>query len=236
MINRRMHYGMTAWEGVTIIVVIIIFLVIFYPLPHGDRESAKRTQCTSNQRQIALAISMYIQEHDNNLPGINWVSDSGADKMHPNVFLCPEVRRDASPGKDIPICYGYNGLLIKDDGTGMKWDSTDKAIDPTIIPLTADVEPVGTLAAPPIMYNTHGRSGAVAMPVLRHKGGRAIYSFLDGHCDMSKTPLLPRGLPVFPRHFVAGDWANPEIGVPREATDQNSAKSPPAGIRVLRPA
>ena len=195
MFNARMHYGITAFEIVTIVVVIVILWMIFIPPQGGDREEARQAQCTNNQKQLTTAFQIYVQEHHDTLPGINWVADSGAEKMGANVFLCPEVKKNSS-GKDIQVCYGYNGLLIKDDGTGMKWDSTNKAIDATIIPLTADVEPVGTLAVPPIMYNTHGRSGAVATQVLGHKDGMTVYSLLDGHCEVSNTLLQPRGLPV----------------------------------------
>ena len=198
MLNARMHYGMTATELVVLVVMVFvvgIFLFLLLAPTSHRHESAKLAMCANNQQQLAVAISAYIQEHDETLPGINWASDIAATS---EIFYCPEVMRDSSKGKDFQICYGYNGLLIKDDGTGMKWDSTDKAIDPTIIPLTADVEPVGTLAVPPIMYNTHGRSGAVATPAFRHKGGMTVYSFLDGHIEATKTVLQPRGLSVAP--------------------------------------
>ncbi|MEI7833372.1 MAG: DUF1559 domain-containing protein [bacterium] len=204
MLNARMHYGITAIEAVVIVVIIFaVVLYLWFPM-HGDREPARQTQCTNNQKQLTTAFQIYVQEHHDTLPGINWVSDIEGEKVDGRIYLCPEVKADTSPGKSLPICYGYNGLLIKDDGTGMKWDSTDKAIDPSVIPLTADVEPVGTLTVPPIMYNTHGRNGAVATPVLRHRNGAVIYSFLDGHIEVSKTLLQPRGLPVVVPAGVGG--------------------------------
>ncbi|MEI7833371.1 MAG: hypothetical protein WCJ56_09250 [bacterium] len=197
MLNTRLPGGFS-WVGLVVTLVYTILLVVFIISVVKPHERNPQTTCINNQRQLAIVISGYIQEHSDTLPGVNWTSEIGAEKLDADVIYCPVVKVSFWQKKVLPVCYGYNGLLIKDDGTGVKLDSTDMAIDPSVIPLTADVEPVGTLTVPPIMYNTHGRNGAVATPVLRHKGGVVIYSFLDGHIEVSKTLLLPRGLPVVP--------------------------------------
>ena len=60
--------GFTLIELLVVIAIIAILAAILFPVFSKAREKARQTQCTNNQRQIALAVLMYVQEHDEILP------------------------------------------------------------------------------------------------------------------------------------------------------------------------
>lgn len=59
------------------IAVIAIIAAILFPVVARARESARETTCLSNQKQIAAAVLMYMQDWDERFPFVldwsaNW--------------------------------------------------------------------------------------------------------------------------------------------------------------------
>jgi len=66
--EQRSENGFTLVELLVVIAVIVILAALLFPVFAQARESARRTRCLSNLRQIATAVMMYAADHDDRLP------------------------------------------------------------------------------------------------------------------------------------------------------------------------
>lgn len=66
--RRRHRRGFTLIELLVVIAVITILAGILFPVFAQARDAARRANCVSNLRQIALAHQMYVQDNDDTLP------------------------------------------------------------------------------------------------------------------------------------------------------------------------
>ncbi|MHB0998397.1 MAG: type II secretion system protein [Armatimonadota bacterium] len=60
--------GFTLIELLVVIAIIAILAAILFPVFSSARESARRTSCISNLKQLGIAISMYKEEYDSTWP------------------------------------------------------------------------------------------------------------------------------------------------------------------------
>jgi prepilin-type N-terminal cleavage/methylation domain-containing protein len=107
--NRK---GFTLIELLVVIAIIAILAAILFPVFAQARESARQTQCTNNQKQIATSVLMYVQDYEETFPmsayfGTNpqgqRVLVAVYDVLAPyiknvDIFVCPSYR----PGIDWP--------------------------------------------------------------------------------------------------------------------------------------
>jgi len=90
-------HGFTLIELLVVIAIIAILAAILFPVFARAREKARQNTCLNNQRQIAIAISMYVQDNNEkyfpdsgqswanylvqyNGPGIYYSDNSKVDK------------------------------------------------------------------------------------------------------------------------------------------------------------
>ena len=150
-----MKKGFTLIELLVVIAIIAILAAILFPVFAKAREKARQTSCTSNQRQVVLALQMYAQDNAETLPpAASWMSAIGVASK---VYKCLDNANLANG-------YGFHSLLDnKALGYFINYDQT------TIV-VTADTSNVTN---PPVLT-----TAADVNPV---HNGNAIYSFLDGH-------------------------------------------------------
>lgn len=67
--KKRRIEGFTLIELLVVIAIIGILAGILLPALSRARESARRTQCASNLKQIGLGINMYANDNSGNFPG-----------------------------------------------------------------------------------------------------------------------------------------------------------------------
>lgn len=68
------HQAFTLIELLVVIAIIAILAAILFPVFAQARESARKTSCLSNNKQLGLAVIMYTQDYDEMYPCNNWDS------------------------------------------------------------------------------------------------------------------------------------------------------------------
>ena len=94
--------GFTLIELLVVIAIIAILAAILFPVFARARESARKTNCVSNLRQLGLALHMYAQDWDERLPLDKYMGNSDerlwrlVRPIYPyvknkNIFYCPSA-------------------------------------------------------------------------------------------------------------------------------------------------
>ena len=170
--STKLSRGFTLIELLVVIAIIAILAAILFPVFSKAREKARQTQCSNNQRQIAVGIQLYTQEHDETLP---LVSDIWSNlKLSTGVLKCPNKAGVANG-------YVYNADL---SGLGL-----GQLPDPTGTFFTADgAHAANAAAVPPEYANISYKRSDV--DTTRHNGNNLIASFADGHVDIVKRLIF----------------------------------------------
>jgi prepilin-type N-terminal cleavage/methylation domain-containing protein/prepilin-type processing-associated H-X9-DG protein len=68
MSRRHRFLGFTLIELLVVIAIIAILASILFPVFARARESARRSSCASNLKQIGLGLLQYVQDYDERMP------------------------------------------------------------------------------------------------------------------------------------------------------------------------
>ncbi|MEA3400737.1 MAG: prepilin-type N-terminal cleavage/methylation domain-containing protein [Armatimonadota bacterium] len=97
--------GFTLIELLVVIAIIAILAAILFPVFARAREKAMQTSCSSNLKQIALAMRMYMQDYDERMPIATHGSIIGP-RAHSNEAGCCKSawsqNKDSSPPPSAP--------------------------------------------------------------------------------------------------------------------------------------
>jgi prepilin-type N-terminal cleavage/methylation domain-containing protein/prepilin-type processing-associated H-X9-DG protein len=194
--------GFTLIELLVVIAIIVVLIALLLPAVQAAREAARCAQCTSNLKQIALALHNYAEafgtlpmgglaQRDANNPATFFFASQSLF-----VAILPQVEQDATFNAvnfDVNI---YNAANFTVDATGIAlyWCPSDAGIQ------HGDINPQGN-------------------PVLDLAGQRVQYSSYAGN-DLL-FPLLPYGNTPLrfaditdgtSQTFLLGERAHSEIG------------------------
>ena len=97
--SKPKERGFTLIELLVVIAIIAILASILFPVFSRARESARRASCMSNEKQLALGLMMYAQDHNNRLPQYNYGTLSSGGFWfvatlpyfkNPQILVCPD--------------------------------------------------------------------------------------------------------------------------------------------------
>ena len=107
MFVKREKRGFTLIELLVVIAIIAILAAILFPVFSRAREQARKSACLSNEKQIGMALMMYIQDWDETFPwwkikclfgdhnGLYWTEQLMPYLKNTQILLCPSSRRQA---------------------------------------------------------------------------------------------------------------------------------------------
>lgn len=184
MLPRR---GFTLIELLVVVAIVSILAAILFPVFQSVRENARRTTCSSNEKQLALGVLLYAQDFDEDLPptqavdGTLWPDLINPYVKNAQIRVCPD---DAGATNS----YGLNEIafvdLTDDDHPPVQTLAAFQTSSDTVMLGeigTADdfqmpVENAFKLTVPDGDLN----DAADARPAARHTA-RVNLAFMDGH-------------------------------------------------------
>jgi prepilin-type N-terminal cleavage/methylation domain-containing protein len=173
MLHSSRPRGFTLIELLVVIAVIAVLAAILLPVFPVVREKARQSSCSNNQRQLALALMLFAQDHNDTLPAaVSVWGDLAPDK---GLLRCPSVRASAKNA------YVYNASL-----DNLPIGNLD---DPAQIFATADGNATSTGGTATNVAYVLGDFDA------RHRK-KLLASFLDGHAMMTTADELQATISV----------------------------------------
>lgn len=141
-ITARCQQGFTLIELLVVIAIIAILAAILFPVFAQAREKARQSVCTSNQKQIGLAVLQYVQDYDETFPASNFQSPPPATgNSGYQLLLDPYVKAGVPagslPGKSLSVwvCPNYTASFKGTDSQSRP--SSSYPANRTIFPATA---------------------------------------------------------------------------------------------------
>jgi prepilin-type N-terminal cleavage/methylation domain-containing protein/prepilin-type processing-associated H-X9-DG protein len=138
--RRAFRQGFTLIELLVVIAIIAILAAILFPVFAQAREKARQTSCLSNQKQLATAAMMYLQDYDEvfHRLGGSWVIGNppangpqwgyGAECClrpyikNQQLWKCPSdsiTRRYTGGSPALPISYAWTHFRSNDGSNGL---------------------------------------------------------------------------------------------------------------------
>ena len=103
--------GFTLIELLVVIAILSLLAAILFPVFSSAREKARQSTCTSNEKQLGLAILQYTQDYDERIPieqvgnYLVWAGPIYPYVKSTGVYRCPD---DTSAPASVPNV--YNGV------------------------------------------------------------------------------------------------------------------------------
>ncbi len=110
-VSRRKAFGFTLVELLVVIGIIALLISILLPSLSKARESAKRTQCLSNLRQLVVYLNMYANTYNQQVP-LGFVKRATQMSKQENYFITILPVAPAKPFGGVNTRYVGLGLLI----------------------------------------------------------------------------------------------------------------------------
>jgi len=137
----RQRHGFTLIELLVVIAIIAILAAILFPVFARAREKARQASCSSNIKQLTLAMLMYLSDYDQRYVGVYewglpgqrwwWMHHIQPYVKNHQLFECPSYDNALNPGNCEGRIRGGIGLTwawtpIEGPGGDLGWLSRKK--------------------------------------------------------------------------------------------------------------
>jgi prepilin-type N-terminal cleavage/methylation domain-containing protein/prepilin-type processing-associated H-X9-DG protein len=225
--STRSCRGFTLIELLVVIAIIAILAAILFPVFAQARDRARAASCLSNQKQIATAVYMYVQDYDEMMPTFYlWyyppANTTRAYGMYEglspyvknvDVFVCPSLKwTSTSYRPEMPNATGFFGKVFTASYTGiLSLSNFNNAAGTTSVwkysgpgtTLAEVAHPADTVviveSSHPLVDN-NGRANSSGVPVTGTGTGIGFYGFYE---NGSPLPMQSNGMAgrMHYRHF-----------------------------------
>lgn len=228
---RRRHAGFTLIELLVVIAIIAILIALLVPAVQKVRESAARTQCNNNLRQLALAVHSYQSTHKSFPPGVpscmTLLADSWQQAGQPitattcygpswTLSLLPFIEQSAMANVAFEVPYtSGDGQEINEANPPDNWEHLANGSIGTYIPGTVWLCPSSAVMTK--LYNDAagiGLENLAKANYVANFGSDSFLSFMTGQqagtfgaVPISKSPPIQRwafGRGTKPEHISDG--------------------------------
>ena len=127
----RKASAFTLIELLVVIAIIAILAAILFPVFAQAREQARSAVCTSNTRQIGLAVNMYLQDYDETLPVFFAYNTEKPDGVsyNPDIAAGTSTRAGEAGHQGVEVLIlpytKDKGIFKCPDDTGSTYQRTD---------------------------------------------------------------------------------------------------------------
>jgi prepilin-type N-terminal cleavage/methylation domain-containing protein len=181
-----MRRAFTLIELLVVVGIIAVLAALFLTTGKGARESANRTQCTNNLRQLAAAVMAYAQDHDGALPqpAAEWVR-LAVKADNANLLRCPSDQNERTTVH--PHSYTLNGYA--GEGLPMPRLTAWRSPGQKIMLAEEDAATIDDAVWQPV-----GPPAGKLSTRHEQQGQRGLVAFGDGHADYiaTKDAALPK--------------------------------------------
>ncbi len=180
----KLNRGFTLIELLVVIAIIGILAGILLPVLSRARESARKTQCMSNIKQIGMGLIMYANENSESFPSSSasnpamaslnllyntYISDN-------KVFNCPsDTTVSAASNAGMTVYAAGQTPAFGQNECSYGYDRWHTQADDADVAIAADRPPSGT---PSDILNSDNHSA---------RGQNVVY--VDGHVEFDNSPL-----------------------------------------------
>lgn len=201
-----MRRGFTLIELLVVIAIIAILAAILFPVFQRAKESAKRTTCLSNQRQMGVALLMYMGDWDEHLPDRRDLKASLPGGYRPWTTWPPSDPRagwalvilgDYMKSRELPVCPSAKGIF--DRAPQVRQDvSTEPGAAYTLYWMWR----FDRMSDPVDLDNLWGKTEAQAVADLQAAGNPTV-GFPQGVADIGMIwdPYFPSTIPTTPESY-----------------------------------
>lgn len=180
--NSRTQQGVTLIELLVVIAIIAILAGILFPVFGEAREKARQTSCLNNQRQVAIALQLYVQDNNEAFPAAStaW----GSIALPAKTRYCPD-----SGGYVFNVDLSDQPLGAINNASTF-WVSADGQAESSVVVKangafnnTTDANTLTTAPAANVAY--------LGADVLARHHGLVIASYVDGHVGATSSTVTP---------------------------------------------